>query len=74
MNIKLKAFSKALGSVALCLFGGWGIAVIIDMISIELFPYILIGIGISFLVYCLYGIYLSQFQYQETLKNMVDKK
>ena len=74
MTVKQKAIIQTIGILAAILGGSVAITFILQNLTAE---QITTGFGvlsIALLIYSMYGVILSRLQYEETLKNLVDKK
>jgi hypothetical protein len=74
MTVKQKAIIQTIGILAAILGGSVAITFILQNLTAE---QITTGFGvlsITLLIYSMYGVILSRLQYEETLKNLVDKK
>lgn len=74
LSIKQKALFQTFGLLASALIAGASVSLLIEYVSIGV---ILTSLGIGFVAYMFYLVYqinLSQLQYKETLKEIVDKK
>ena len=44
------------------------------VVTADMVPMIVICLGITACVFCIYNVFLAQIRYEDTLKRMVDKK
>jgi hypothetical protein len=74
MNIRVKAGLVTVGLMSTCLISILGIQAIVNFLTAEqlimLITFSLIGV----FVYVLYGITLNRLEYEQTLKEITDKK
>jgi hypothetical protein len=74
MNLKIKALLYSLGVLAASAVAGLSIVGIIEIIGIDMLPWIGVGFMTIMAFYVIYNITLSQLQYQDKLKEIVDQK
>jgi len=74
MNIRQRAILQTAGIIAVIVGGSVGISLILKMLTPE---QITMGFGIfsiALLIYSMYGVVLSRLEYDEKLKEIVDKQ
>ena len=74
MNVKQKAILQTAGILAVILGGSVVTTLILQNLTAEQIVNGFAILSIALLVYSMYGVVLSRLQYEETLKNLVDKK
>jgi len=74
MNQRLKAATMTAGMLIICLSVTAFFHFLASFVTASMIPTILIVVGLIGCVYCIYGIFLAQIRYEDTLKRMVDKK
>lgn len=73
MDIRIRAFIRSLGMLAVCSAAGVAVALFFKYFPIEYIPHLSIGGLIGMLIYVGYSISLNQLQAEETLKEISKK-
>ena len=74
MNIKVKAALITLGIATGCVITSLVFNYLVRLLTPEMIPMILMGLGISFCFFAMYQVLVSELEYKEHLKRMVDRK
>lgn len=74
MNQKVRAGLMTLGMISICVTVAVFFQLLGQYVTKEMVPFIVAGLGISACIYMIYNVFLAQIRYEDTLKNMVDKK
>ena len=74
MNQKLRAIRRVTGMLAAVSIGVLLVKLAVTYISVEAVPYVVGILLLATCVYFLYSIALAQIKYEDTLKNLVDRK
>lgn len=74
MSLKIKALGYSVGVLLCSVVAGLAAVEIIKAISIEMAPFIGVGFLLVMSFYVLYNITLSQLEYREKLKEIVNQK
>lgn len=74
MNQYLRAGSMTVAMLAICV----AVAVFFQFLSTyvtpDMVPTIVVSLGISACVFCIYSVFLAQVRYEDAVKRLVDKK
>ena len=74
MTVKQRAIIQTIGILAAILGGSVATTLILQTLTTEQIVNGFAVLSIALLIYSMYGVILSRLQYEETLKNLVDKK
>jgi NAD/NADP transhydrogenase alpha subunit len=74
MNQHLRAVAMTAGMMAIVLATTAFFHFLSTVVTADMVPTIVIGVGITACVFCIYNVFLAQIRYEDTLKRMVDKK
>lgn len=74
MTVKQRAILQTVGILAAILGGSVAVTLILETLTKDQIINGFAILSIALLVYSMYGVILSRLQYEETLKNLVDKK
>ena len=74
MNQYLRAVAKTAGMMAIVVAVTAFFQFLSTVVTDNMVPTIVIGVGITACVFCIYNVFLAQIRYDDWLKLMVDKK
>jgi hypothetical protein len=74
MNIKAKAALITLSIATGCAVTSLVFNYLVRLLTPDMIPIILMGLGISFCFFAMYQVLVSELEYKEHLKRMVDRK
>lgn len=74
MNLKLKAGVDVLKMIAVCALGSALALFILETVPLATLGIVAGTVFTGYMIYILYSIRLGQLRYEETLKQMVDKR
>lgn len=73
MDIRVRAFIRSVGMLAVCLAGSVAVAIFFKFFPMEYLPHLMIGGLVAMMLYVGYSISLSQLKAEETLKEISKK-
>ena len=74
MNQHLRAGLLTAGMIAIVLVTTAFFYFLSTVVTANMVPTIVIGLGITSCIYLIYTVFLGQIRYEDSLKSMVDKK
>jgi membrane protein YdbS with pleckstrin-like domain len=74
MNQYLKAGLMTATMTAICVAVAVFFQFLSTYVTTDIMPKILVALGISVCVFCIYSVFLAQVRYEDTVKRLVDKK
>jgi hypothetical protein len=74
MNQYLRAGAMTAGMMAIVVAVTAFFHFLSTVVTADMVPMIVIGLGITACVFCIYNVFLAQIRYEDTLKRMVDRK
>ena len=74
MNQHLRAVAMTAGMMAIVVAVTAFFHFLSTVVTANIVPMIVIGLGITSCVFLIYTVFLAQIQYEDSLKRMVDKK
>jgi hypothetical protein len=74
MNQHLRAIAMTAGMMTIVLATTAFFHFLSTVVTVDMVPMIVICLGITACVICIYNVFLAQIRYEDTLKRMVDKK
>jgi hypothetical protein len=74
MNQHLRAVAMTAGMMAIVVAVTAFFHFLSTVVTANMVPMIVIGLGITSCVFLIYTVFLAQIQYEDSLKRMVDKK
>jgi hypothetical protein len=74
MNQHLRAGAMTAGMMIIVLATTAFFHFLSTVVTANMVPMIVIGVGITACIFCIYTVFLAQIRYEDTLKRMVDRK